>query len=133
MNGEPALDADPQMLAPLLTIGLRGDDRSRVRRMIVSGEVDMSSAPALLDAVVDLLSRSRPHRIEIDLRGVSFLDCAGVRTLLMCESAAGNAGCSLTLTSPHPRVSRVLHTVGLLEHFGMTAPPASVRRDARAG
>lgn len=127
MNGEPALDADPRISAPLLTIGLRGDDRGHVRRMVVAGEVDMSSAPALHEAVVDLLSRSRPHHIEIDLRDVSFLDCAGIRTLLMCESAADSAGCALTLTSPHPRVSRILHTVGLLDHFGMTAPPASVR------
>jgi anti-anti-sigma factor len=127
MNGEPALDAGRQMPVPLLTIDLHGDDRTGAHRMIVAGEVDMASAPGLHEAVVDLLSRCRPRRIEIDLRGVSFLDCAGIRTLLMCECAASRADCTLTLTEPHPRVYRVLRATGLLDHFRMTAPPTSIR------
>ena len=61
-----------------LHVELPGDDASVVR-MTIDGELDMAGAAPLLsafDGVPDGAS------LELDLRGVSFLDSSGLRTLL---------------------------------------------------
>jgi anti-anti-sigma factor len=119
MDAEHTIGADPHDSSPL-SIDVRGSAETRVQRVTVAGEVDMLSAPALHAAVVDVLRRQCPGRLEIDLRGVSFLDSAGIRTLLICQDDAQRVGCPLALIDPHPKVSRVLKIAGLHDHFNLT-------------
>jgi anti-anti-sigma factor len=91
--------------------------------MLVFGELDAVTAGQLQKAVVDLLREQRPHCIQLDLHGVSFLDSAGIRALLLCQADAHQADCQIRLTKPQPGVYRVLQITGLLDHFGLTEPP----------
>jgi anti-anti-sigma factor len=87
--------------------------------MSVSGELDALSADLLRTAVADVLRRHRPERIDMDLHGVTFLDSAGIRALLLCQSDAQRAGSRVTLSRARPGVHRVLEITGLLDHFGL--------------
>jgi anti-anti-sigma factor len=118
MQTEPVVGAGTYDLPPLL-IDVHGPTETHVRRVTVAGEMDMLSSPAVHAAVVDALRRHQPDRIEIDLHDVSFLDSAGIRTLLMCDDDARRMDCPLALVDPHPRVTRVLQIAGLLDHFGL--------------
>jgi anti-anti-sigma factor len=111
---------------PVLSVDVGGDDELLERRVTVAGEMDMLSATVLQDAVADVLGR-RPRRIELDLHDVTFLDSAGIRTLLTCHAEAGRAGCELNLVDPHPRVYRVLEITGLLGHFQLVTAPVTDR------
>jgi anti-anti-sigma factor len=131
MYAEPV--RDPGHPGPdLLSIDVDGDDRILERRVTVAGEIDMLSAMTLHETITDMLSR-RPRRIEIVLRDVTFLDSAGIRTLLMCHTDAMRAECALALVEPHPRVYRVLQITGLLDHFHLTAEPAPGDRSTHPG
>jgi anti-anti-sigma factor len=89
--------------------------------MIVSGDLDAVNADLLRTAVADVLRRHRPEHIDMDMHGVTFLDSAGIRALLLCQSDAQRADCRITLTRPCPGVYRVLEVTGLLDHFGLPA------------
>jgi anti-anti-sigma factor len=100
---------------------LRIDADTAPPGMTLSGELDAVNAEALRSAVADVLRRHRPERIDMDMRGVSFLDSAGIRALLMCQADAQQARCRITLTRPRAGVHRVLEVTGLLDHFGLQA------------
>jgi anti-anti-sigma factor len=121
MQSEQLFDSRSGSL-PALLVDLHCRD-SEPPRMLVFGELDAVTAGPLQKAVVDLLREQRPHCIQLDLHGVSFLDSAGIRALLLCQADAQQADCQIRLTKPQPAVYRVLQITGLLEHFGLTEPP----------
>jgi anti-sigma B factor antagonist len=108
----------------ILLVEIDRNDVAPVRRITVAGELDVLNVALLDNAVLELLHR-RPRRIEIDLRGVTFLDSAGIRALLSCHNEARQRSCRLTLTDPHPMAYRVLEITELLDHFGIAATPAA--------
>ena len=65
-----------------------GDDG--VITLFVGGEIDLQTAPALEQALLDA-ERARPRRIVLDLGGVGFMDSTGIHQLLAShERAAAN-------------------------------------------
>jgi anti-anti-sigma factor len=103
--------------ALIIGIDRRGD--TPTQRITVAGDVDAVSAGDLHQAVIGVLRRQPPERIEIDLHRVTFLDSAGIRALLLCHRDAQSVDCRLTLTDPPPMAYRVLQITGLLDHFGL--------------
>lgn len=89
----------------------------RIVRVAVVGEIDLSTSDLLRVRLLDALSAPHPHRIEVDLAEVTFLDCSGVTVLVTLRHAAARAGCRLRITNPQPIVRRVLDLTGLLEVF----------------
>lgn len=125
MSAELPLEPAPRDLSSLL-VEVRGTDAAA--QMLVHGELDTPNTDRLHQAVTDLLREQRPHSLEMDLRGVTFLDSSGIRTLLHCHDDAERQGCLFRVTGAAPGVHRVLEITGLLEHLGVTGPPR-----ARAG
>ncbi len=97
-------------------------------RLVLAGELDATSSGKLHAAVLDVLHRRAPCRIELNLRGVPYLDSAGIHALLVCHADARHVHCGLTLTDPHPWAYRLLQITGLLDHFGVTRRPSNLRR-----
>ena len=120
MHTDRLLDTQRYSSPPLLIDIDRSDERRL--RVIVAGELDALGATELHNAVIDVLGRQTPGRVEINLRGVPFLDSAGIRTLLSCHSNAQRLGCQLTVADPRPMAYRVLQITGLLDHLGVTGP-----------
>lgn len=88
-----------------------GDDETVVT---VSGELDMSTAEQLSDAVTDQL-RHGPTRIVIDLTQLTFCDSLGLGTLVVLSRTARNQQAYLLLRNPSPFFSRMLDVTGVRE------------------
>jgi anti-sigma B factor antagonist len=80
-------------------------DRERVI-VAVGGELDFGAAPQLAATVDELLDVGF-GRIVIDLRALTFLDSAGVHTLISAAESAGRRGCALSLVRGSRNVDEI--------------------------
>lgn len=82
------------------------------RRLQVTGEVDVSNASKLRDAIDELLNQGVPS-IDVDLSQVSYIDSTGIGVLVGAVHRASDAGLSLTASNPQRNVARVLDMLGV--------------------
>jgi anti-anti-sigma factor len=111
-------------------------DRATIQ---VAGEVDLATSPQLQAVLVDLVDRGF-HQLIVDLGQVTFLDCAGIGTLVDTRRRVLAHGGSLKLVRPRPFVQRVLALTGMTMVFPIdpshgeattpTWPPAAASREA---
>ena len=105
-------------------------------RLAVIGEIDLSTTDLLRARLLNVLSTLHPHRIEVDLAGVTFMDCGGLTVLIVAGNAAARAGCQLRITNPQRLVRRILDLTGLLgvltAEFDQ-APPVATAAAASVG
>jgi anti-anti-sigma factor len=87
----------------------------------VIGEVDLATSKQLRDTLLIVLHDRAPAVVDVDLAGVSFLDCAGIGALVAVRNVATGAGRQLRVSHPLPIVRRILELTGLLGV--LTAPP----------
>jgi anti-anti-sigma factor len=90
-------------------------------RVAVAGEVDLTTAHLLRDRLLGVLREQTPALLDVDLAGVTFLDCAGISALVAARNAAMRTGRQVRVTHPHPIVRWVLDVTGLL---GVLTTPA---------
>lgn len=84
----------------------------------VSGEVDSATAPGLRGCLLEVLERPGATTVEVDLRGVTFLDSAGLSALATAHRAAVAAGRELRVRCGTTRaVVRPLQITGLWDIF----------------
>jgi anti-sigma B factor antagonist len=76
------------------------------------GELDITTAPRLRQAISDLVE---PHlgALTLDLADLTFVDLAGLRTILHAKRSADKVGAQFRLRSVNPWTSRVIQ----LAHF----------------
>ncbi|MFI7543472.1 STAS domain-containing protein [Actinoplanes sp. NPDC049599] len=86
----------------------------RAVRIAVIGEIDLSTAEELFADLLGVILAGRPQHIEVDLAGVTFLDCRGLGVLVVARRVAARAGGRLRITGPQPLVRRVMEATGLL-------------------
>jgi anti-anti-sigma factor len=89
-------------------------------RITVVGEVDLATVPLFRDRLISVLHDQNPAVIDIDLAGVSFLDCTGIGALVAVRNIAIQAGRQMRVAHPRPAIRRVLKLAGLLNL--LTAP-----------
>ena len=83
-------------------------------RIVVAGEVDCSTAPRLAASLASVLASSPPELV-VDLTEVSFLDSAGLHTLVTAHTDAGRRGVLMRVLVATRAVLRPLQVTGL-EH-----------------
>lgn len=88
------------------------------------GEVDMSNAFLIREAVDAALLHGRPSKIIIDLNDVTMLDSIGIGVLVACYHAAMAYQVPLAAVRPSATVYRLLWISGLVGLFGLVNPPA---------
>jgi anti-sigma B factor antagonist len=88
----------------------------------VSGEIDISSAPRLREAIVGVLAEGRTQ-IAVDLREVDFLDSTGLGVLVGGLKRARSAGGELRVISTSPRIAKVFAITGLDGIFQIVEQP----------
>jgi anti-anti-sigma factor len=86
------------------------------------GEIDVDTAYEVREAVVELLTKGRPPRIELNMRLVSFIDSVGISAMVAGFQTAEVSGVKLIVTEPSRFVHRQLWVTGLLGLFGAPEP-----------
>lgn len=94
-----------------------------VVRLLVAGEVDMTTAGDLTAAGAAGLAEPACTRLEVDLSGVSFLDSSGIGALVAIRTEARNAGKPMQIVEAPDRVRQVIDVCGLTNEFGMSRDP----------
>lgn len=80
----------------------------------VSGDIDLASAPSLLDSVLCAgLAYDAGHRVVVDLAGVRFIDSSGLAALVEAHRWLGQQEQALVISSPPERVVHLLELTGL--------------------
>jgi anti-sigma B factor antagonist len=111
MTALPA-DLDPTR------IDVRAATSSSGTTVSVTGEVDSITAPGLGNCLLEVIARPGTGTVELDLRGVTFLDSAGLSALATAHRAAQAAGCELHMRCGTTRsVVRPLQITGLWTVF----------------
>jgi anti-sigma B factor antagonist len=77
-----------------------------------SGEVDLATA-GRFGAELEQAIGSGPKTVVVDLSDVSFMDSAGVNTILNARSLAQTAGVELVLRRPQGEAAKILEFFSL--------------------
>ena len=94
-----------------------GSDPSGVPVLTVSGELDMSNADALEQAVASVAA-THPQQMIFDLSGLSFMDSAAIAVLIEAASQVE----SVRLREPSLAVRRVVELSGLTTLLPIETP-----------
>lgn len=94
-------------------------DRNVVR-LEPEGELDLATAPLVRREAAELVMAGFA-RLVIDLRGLEFIDCSGVRLLLELDAAARADGWRLTLIPGRDAVQRVFALTNTLDRLSFTS------------
>ena len=97
-----------------LTLHVCPRDRGAV--VWASGDVDTNAAETFQDMMQSVMRRHGPSLL-LDLSGVSFMDCAGLRALLLTQRRAGMRGGSVSLIAESPAVRRIIDLLGVRDVF----------------
>lgn len=84
-----------------------------VRRLVVSGEVDLSNAGHIMGVLTDIGERD----LVVDLTDVDFMDSTGIGVLVELKSQAPGE-CELRVRTGS-QIDRLLHLTGLKDHFAV--------------
>jgi anti-anti-sigma factor len=100
--------------APAVAADLDGD----TARLTVVGELTDAVRRPLVREVTDLLlGQPALHHIDLDLRGVTFVNSAGVAVLVQLQKLVGPRAIELVLVAPPATVVRPLQLTGLWHRF----------------
>lgn len=86
--------------------------------LVVSGEIDVFTAPLFKQAVVNLVADGHRH-LFIDVSGVSFMDSSGFGALLGATKRLRPEGGSLILIGCNKTIQRMLHLTRLDTILGL--------------
>ena len=87
--------------------------------VVLDGEIDIATAPAIRRFLLAAISGGNVH-LAVDMSGVTFIGAAGIGVLVDVANRAREAGGSLSLLAPSPRVQWLLDVL----HLDATLPAA---------
>jgi anti-sigma B factor antagonist len=84
--------------------------------VVLDGELDMASAPSLLDAL-DAAEIEPNAMVVLDLQPLQFIDSTGLRAILSLRERCRDRGQQFAVTRGSPQVQRLLDITGVSEHL----------------
>jgi anti-anti-sigma factor len=81
--------------------------------VMVDGEIDLATAPVLLDALLNAIAGRGKKCVVADLTRVDFIDSSGVHALVVAQHTARARGADLIVRGPKPNVALVFELLGL--------------------
>lgn len=91
----------------------------------LSGELDISTAPTLADALAQA-EAERPRVVVLDLRPLGFLDSTGLRLILAAHARTQEAGGRLVLVRGPDAVQRIFDVTRLEERLAFVDDPGEL-------
>lgn len=110
-------------VSPEFVCEVRGDQARVVVHL--DGELDFAVA-ARVAGTLDELVESGSARIVVDLRGLGFMDSAGIHMFVSAHHAARRRGCALSLIRGSRNVDRVFRLTGTDALFAVADVPVGV-------
>jgi len=92
------------------SVGTDGDGRTMI---VLAGEIDLTTVPAVRSAITDAVSRSA--EIVFDMSAVDFMDSSGIAVLVEAGSPSG----WVVIRRPSLAVRRVIEATGLADVLRM--------------
>jgi anti-anti-sigma factor len=89
----------------------------------VFGELDIATADALRPVLEQALDA--PGDVEIDLRGVTFVDSSGIAVLVWAAWRLREHDRLLKLRGARPRIRNIFDLAGITEHSAVVLEPFS--------
>jgi anti-sigma B factor antagonist len=99
------------------------EDGNGGTRLLLTGELDMETAPVLDERMAAVFAGARPDRLAVDAADLTFCDSSGIHALLRARETAHRHGAAFVLEHPVGMVRRTLEITGLL-HVLATASHA---------
>jgi anti-sigma B factor antagonist len=96
-----------------LSIETRWDGEGDTASVALTGELDLSTARQVESALAEAEEKS-PERLELDLRGLTFMDSTGLRVVLAADGRARKDGRRFEVVPGPPQVHRVFR-IALLD------------------
>jgi anti-anti-sigma factor len=103
---------------PMLRITVEPVDRCEVT-VVVHGELDCATVGQLRAAITALLNRGGVTAISLDLRGLGFIDSAGIGTLVVAQRICREVGVQLRLMAVSAFAARLLGGAGVDAALGL--------------
>lgn len=116
------------MHAELIQLAIRTTGRGRCR-VTLSGELDVSTAPAVREVLQDAVREHR--RVDTDVSGLTFCDCSGLSALLAAANTAFECGSDLRLCDVPPFFARFLRLSRTINAFTLVEAPSPHPAPAR--
>jgi anti-sigma B factor antagonist len=85
-------------------------------RVLLSGELDLSTAPELLAQIYGLSSRGLPDLV-LDVSELDFIDSAGLYVFITLHKRARAKGTRFVIASPRLQFVRLTQLAGLQNYF----------------
>lgn len=102
--------------APNFVVQCRASDGTLHVR--ITGELDLSAEPTLIEALSDYLTKHQMSRVVVDVTATTFIDSSGLRALLRCRDIASRAQAAPALIlGGNDRVQRLLAIAGVTDWF----------------
>lgn len=108
--------------APQLEV--RQDGLEGRHTLVLEGELDMAWALALDTAVRRICTADVAKAVAIDLRGLTFMDSTGLRTILLAQELCDRNGTTFLLIQGPPQIQRLFEVTGLLDRLPFEIEPA---------
>lgn len=88
----------------------------------VSGEVDLATAPAMREALDEIIVRQGNLSLRVDLAEVTFMDSTGLNVLVGTLKHLREHDGTMAIANPTPTIARLFELTGLSTVFGIPQP-----------
>ena len=107
--------------------GFQTKSRDGLLCVYLYGEIDHHGAVSLREDLDRLIIRERPRRLVMNLSRIEFMDSAGLGLLMGRYRLIRELGGTTVLTSPNPRVMKILRLAGMERFFEIEDAPKGER------
>ena len=94
--------------------------------MSLSGELDLSSAPALRELLAGAFDDDHQHRIVLDLSDLIYLDSTGLSIFVTAHKRATATGVEFCLANPNPSIGQLFKITALDQFFTVLDSDGSI-------
>lgn len=108
-----------------MTLALKERRTKAATVLAVTGEINSETSGQLLEKLMPLVRSGQPLRI--DLKAVTYVSSAGLRTLLVVYREAQHSGTTVTLSGVADEVRFVMSATGFLDFFETDGATAAER------
>ncbi|MFI0411743.1 STAS domain-containing protein [Actinomadura sp. 3N508] len=98
-----------------LATSLKGDGAGPPR-MLITGELDMASAPAFTARLARVIGDRGPD-VVVDVSSLTFCDARGLAAFVAADELAHRRGGAVTLAGIRPQLAKILRITGLDQRF----------------